>query len=68
MTMLSATIRSQASESPGEAIYRPCEVIIPASRRVSSPNEFLDKVTTGLRNTQLPTTGYRQHGEHYGVP
>jgi hypothetical protein len=33
-------------------------VIIPASRPVSSSNEFLDTVTSGSRSTQLPTTGY----------
>src|SRR5580704_968132 len=54
------TIRSQGSESSGEAICRPCGVIIQASRRVSTTSAFSEKVISGSRNTQSPIKG----GQH----
>jgi hypothetical protein len=55
MTTPSVIIRSQASESSGETICKPCGVIIPASRQVSPSSEFSEKVISGSRNTQSPT-------------
>ena len=43
MTMPFVIIPSPASESSDEAICRPCEVIIPASRRGSTSGELLGK-------------------------
>jgi hypothetical protein len=42
MTMPFVIIRSRASESSGEAICRPCGVIIPASRPASRSSGFSD--------------------------
>ena len=41
----------------GEAICRPCGVIIQASRRVSTSSEFSEQATSGSPNTQSPTRG-----------
>jgi hypothetical protein len=50
---------SQASESSGEPICRPYGVITPAHRQLSTSGEFLEKVTSGSRNTQSSTRGDR---------
>jgi hypothetical protein len=60
MTKLSATLPSQASASSGEAIYRPCEVIILANRQVLSSDEFSETVISVSRNTHSPSRG----GQH----
>ena len=57
MTMPSVIILSQVNESSGEAICRPCGVIIQASRRVSTSSEFSEKAISGSRNTPSPTRG-----------
>src|SRR5882724_5304 len=60
-------IPSRASESSGEAICRPCGVIIPASHPASRSGGFSDMEISGSRNTHhLPGTT-RIHGEYYGV-
>jgi len=41
----------------GEAICRPCGVIIPASRQASMLSEFSETVISGSRNTQSRTRG-----------
>ena len=46
----------------GEAICRPCGVIIPASRQVSTSSEFSEKVISGSRNTPSLTRG-DQHSQ-----
>src|SRR5208282_3329895 len=68
MTMPFVIIPSQASESSGEAICKPCEVTIPASRQVSTSGEFSERVISGSRNTQSHTRGASIHSEYYGVP
>jgi hypothetical protein len=67
MAMLFVTIPSQASEFSGEAICRPCGVIIPASRQFhcqanSRKRESLDR---GIHNHLPGTTSL--HNKHYGV-
>jgi hypothetical protein len=62
MTMPFAIILSQANESSGEAICRPCGVSIQASRRISTSNEFSEKVISGSPNIQSPKRG-DQHTE-----
>ena len=59
MAMPFVTILSQANESSGEPIRRPCGVTIPANRRGSTSREFSEKVTSGSRNTQSSTRGDR---------
>src|SRR5208282_6203468 len=61
MTIPFVIIPSQASESSGEAICKPCEVTIPASRQASTSSEFSETVISGSRNTQSRTRG-DQHG------
>jgi hypothetical protein len=46
-------------ESSGEAICRPCEVIIQASRLVLTSGEFSEKAISGSRNTQSHIRGGR---------
>src|SRR5271166_7190829 len=57
MTMPFVIIPSQASESSGEAICKPCEVTIPASRQASTSSEFSETVISGSRNTPSHTRG-----------
>jgi len=57
MTMPFVIILSQVNESSGEAICRPCGVIIQASRQVSTSSEFSEKVIFGSRSTPSPTRG-----------
>src|SRR5271165_1096511 len=56
-TMPFVIIPSQASESSGEAICKPCEVTIPASRQASTSSEFSETVISGSRNTPSHTRG-----------
>lgn len=44
----------------GEPICRPCGVITPANRQVSTSSEFSVKVTSGLPNTPSSTRGDRR--------
>src|SRR5215467_14132616 len=68
MTMPFVIIPSRASESSGEAICRPCGVIILASRQASRSSGFSETGISGSRNTQSRTRDAGIHGEYYGVP
>ena len=57
MTTPFVTVSSQASESSGGAICRPCGVIIPASRPASRSSGFSETVICGSRNIQSRTGG-----------
>jgi hypothetical protein len=59
---------SQANESSGEAICRPCAVIIQASRQASTSGAFSETAISGSRNTPSPTKAASLHRQHYGVP
>jgi hypothetical protein len=57
MMMPFVIIPSRASESSGEAICRPCGIIILASRPASRSSGFSETGISGSRNTQSRTMG-----------
>src|SRR5882724_9869055 len=68
MTMPFVIIPSRASEFSGEAICKPCGVIIPASRPASTSRGFSERgsLDHGIHNHVAGAAGI--HGEYYGVP